>query len=174
MNDFQRRLTEQLEMVVSIKKSHERPVGIIYYGSEDFVLQHGVWHEVIPMPVKVNVGSPKHCFGNALALAAVRGYKYIEGFALSDRAAGLAYHHAWNLDEQSRLIDNTWMNQGDAYLGVEFSVGRADSATWFDNASVLDNYGNRYQLYRRRWTGEVHSLKWRRSKILKKALRGEL
>jgi hypothetical protein len=166
-----------LERLRDMKRQQgEVPEGWVYEGIEDFVLQHGVWYRPTGWPPRQ--GAPKSCFGNAVMNAALYGVKYIEGMALpgmtfingvplpSLSGPRRPIHHAWNLDVDGQLCDNTWMNKGLAYIGVEFSVGRADNATWFDDASVLDNPRSR-KLYRQPWTGENYNLVWRKSKALR-------
>lgn len=70
------------------------------------------------------------------------------------------------------LIDNTWLNTGVAYMGVEFSMERADDATWNGDCSILNDYYRRYPLYQKKWTGEDYSIQWPESERLK-LLRGK-
>lgn len=53
--------------------------GLIYRMGYDFVLQHGQNYPITPYPRDGWRGLPKHCFGNAIILAATKGYKYVEG-----------------------------------------------------------------------------------------------
>lgn len=143
--------------------------GFAYRGIEDFLLHHGIWYRPNgKIPPKQ--GAPKQCFGNALLNAALYGVSYIEGVALAGKLL-VPMHHGWNLDMDDELCDTTWMNTGAAYLGVEFSMGRADNAMWFDDATVLDNPRNRFKLYREPWQGENHNLYWRKSKQMRRILK---
>jgi hypothetical protein len=139
-----------------------------YYGMEDFLLQHGVWYR--PTGTPPIQGAPKSCFGNAWFAAVMHGVPYIEGMALAPRLP-VPVHHAWNLDVDGKLADTTWMNEGLAYIGVQFSVGRADNATWFDDATVLDNPRDHHKIYRQPWTGENFNLHWRTSKPMRLLLK---
>lgn len=140
-----------------------RRLGLVYRGAADFVLRHGQWHEprATDWP-----GAPRACFANAICLAATRpGWQYVEGYGLG-RIGLPAIHHAWNLDAHGRLVDATWPTPGVAYLGVVFSVDRADNATWFGDASVLDDFNRRWPLLREPWQGEDESIEWETSGML--------
>jgi hypothetical protein len=145
------------------KKSHFRDYA--YCGMEEFLLQHGRWSVVIPFPEGERHGAPRVCFGNAIMLAAEKGYEYIEGVAVSPKAK--LFHHGWNIDREGRLIDSTWMNTGLAYLGVQFSLGRADHASWEDDASILHNPRNQDALFKNPWHGEDYGMKWPESAAMK-------
>lgn len=133
----------------------------------DFVLQHGKFTEnVIPYPRHLWLGAQKKCFANSVIVSALHGYKYIEGYASASGIPELAIHHAWNEDQDGNLIDSTWRNTGAAYCGVEFSVERADEATWDGDASILNDYRRKYPIFKTRWTGEDFSIRWPESKRL--------
>ena len=142
--------------------------GYAYAGAADFILREGQWFEPRPRPPAFERGQPAMCFGNAILLSARSGLRYVEGYALPPDSVELvkglrvrvddadqAVHHAWNLDAEGRLIDTTWKEPGQAYVGVVFSVERADKATWDGDASVLDDYNRDWPLFRQRWTGET-------------------
>jgi hypothetical protein len=136
----------------------EHPLpGYFYSGPHDFILQEGRWYEPGPFPRGIPRGPARMCFGNAITLAARLGLRYIEGYALHGRQV---LHHAWNTDSSHRLIDCTWRNQGLAYLGVHFSVERADDATWNGDASVLDDHKRGWPLLCAPWEGEPPGLEW--------------
>lgn len=138
--------------------------GLYYRGPTDFVLQHGEWFE--PSPYDGEKGAPRACFGNAIGLAILRGYAYVEGWAIDPGLAQLAIHHAWNVTPDGKLADATWLNSGRAYLGVRFSQGRADDATWNGDASVLDDSNRGWPLLRDRWQGEDFERAWEPSEML--------
>ena len=165
LNEDETLLENWLKQMRDVKIQAGILKGFHYRGIEDFVLQHGVWYRPngLRPPTK---GAPKACFGNALFTGALHGLKYIEGFSLAPKLP-FAIHHAWNLDVNGNLADTTWLNSGLAYLGVEFSLGRADNAAWFDDGTVLDNPRSRQKLYRQPWTGENYNLVWRRSKPMR-------
>jgi hypothetical protein len=132
--------------------------GYLYHGPHDFVLQNGVWYDPRSLPRDI----PRVrglSFDNAIRLSATKGYRYVEGYALEKRIP-LPFHHGWNLDHTGQVVDSTWGNDGRAYLGVEFNLGRADYAAWHDDATVLDNPANRNALFRHQWKGEDYTICW--------------
>lgn len=143
------------------------PVCYEYSCIQDFLLREGVWYHPCPLPAGVPYGAPKSCFGNALLLAIQRGWTYVEGLAIPDIGVHLPVHHGWNVTPDGNLIDATWRTIGLAYIGVPFSIGRADHAQWFDNACVLDNPRDRFRIYKEKWQGENWHKVWRKSKARK-------
>jgi hypothetical protein len=84
--------------------------------------------------------------------------RYVEGFALAP--TGKAILHAWNLDNEGNVQDVTWANTGAAYVGVEFSVERADDAIWNGDACVLNDEHRGYPIFQKTWIGENWNLAW--------------
>lgn len=153
MTPTERLLQRALEMLRDAQRQQCQRAGLVYAGSPDFVLQHGTWYAPAPLTFRER-GAPKMCFGNAIMLAVKRPeLVYVEGYALSPVLAA-PIHHAWNATPAGELVDITWRNEGLAYLGVVFSVERADDATWHGDASVLDDWKRRWPLLRQRWEGE--------------------
>ena len=150
------KLRTQLEQLRSVLPNWEK---YHYRGAADFVLQHGQSFAVRPFPAKIPQGAPRHCFSNALLLALTKGLRYVEGYA-TEPHVGLAVHHGWNIDSHGKLIDSTWLNQGLAYLGVEFSAERADDALWNGDASVLDDWHRQFPLFKQPWSGEDWTINW--------------
>jgi len=160
-----------LTLLRDLLRSNGIPNGYTYAGVGDFLLRHGVWYEPRPLPKSIRHGAPRQCFANAVMLGRIKGLRYVEGYALAQFKgdALLPVQHGWNLDRDGNLIDATWREPGLAYLGVEFSVGRAENALWFDDASVLDNPKSRYRIFKEPWLGENFNLAWRRSNKLRRA-----
>lgn len=130
--------------------------GLFYTSPFDFIAQHGriytgQWKRQYP------IGRQKMCFGNAVLLAGRFGLKYVEGFALAP--TGEVIMHAWN-EEDGTLLDSTWANTGLLYLGVEFSVERADDATWNGDANIINDENRNYPVFQQRWSGEDYTLTW--------------
>jgi hypothetical protein len=147
--------------------------GLHYAGIGDFLLQHGVWYNPSPYADAVYPqGAPKMCFGNSIILAATRGLRYVEGYASAP--VGLSVHHAWNMDANGLLVDSTWMNTGLAYFGVEFSVERADDATWNGDGCVLNDHLRKHPLFRKPWKGEDYGIEWPHSERLELLRAGKL
>jgi hypothetical protein len=142
-------ITEWLTMLSDVTRRNGLPEGYHYAGIGDFLMQHGVWYEPKPLPSRIRRGSLKQCFYNALALSKRRGYTYVEGYATPDiENLYFPAHHAWNLDHDGNLIDNTWEKTGLAYFGVAFPLSVANEAIRHDGNTVLDNPRARYELFR--------------------------
>lgn len=142
--------------------------GFVYDGPAGFVLDHGEWFEPRPTPPMYAPGAPAMCYGNAIVVSAFHDLPYFEGYAVDPGKSRSVFQHAWNRDETG-LVDVTWAATvavamdasllvrglpGAAYLGVRFSIERADDATWNGDASVLDDFRRGWPLLRQRWEGE--------------------
>lgn len=144
--------------------------GYEYAGIHEFVLREGTWFPAPTTPHRYPQGRPKACYGNAINIAAFYGLPYVEGFAASAVVPSLPVHHAWNLDGDGCVVDTTWGAYDDegncivpigvAYCGVEFSVERADDATWNQDATVIDDWEHNWPLLREKWTGEDPGREW--------------
>lgn len=150
--------------------------GYAYAGPHEFVLREGTWWQAPTKPHRYLQGRPKACYGNAINNAAVYGLPYIEGYATHDFTPSLAIHHAWNIDGDGVVIDTTWggwdkdghlvVPIGVAYCGIEFSVERADDATWNQDATVLWDHLHDHPILREKWNGETEDTEWPPSKRL--------
>lgn len=136
-------------------ESQSERFGLVYRGPADFVLQEGRWWKPEPTPAGMRRGIPKACYGTSIAGALLYGLRYVQGYAVSPVTAGFVVPHAWNADANGNVVDLTWNPVGAAYLGVEFSVERADDATWNGDAEVINDYQRRWPLLRERWRGEL-------------------
>jgi hypothetical protein len=58
------------------------------------------------------------------------------------------------------LVDSTWCNTGLAYIGVEFSIERADDATWNGDGHILGDEYRGYPIFREPWKGEDYTIQW--------------
>lgn len=150
-----------LEVMMELRAAAKRqPLlpGLVYTSPYDFVAQHGKLYDG-KWDRRFSIGAQKMCFGNAIVMAAMgTGIRYVEGVAVAPD--GRVILHAWNVDEEDNLIDTTWANTGMLYLGVEFSVERADDATWNGDAHILNDEHRDYPIYQQRWTGEDYTLHW--------------
>jgi hypothetical protein len=155
-------LHKALEALLAKQPQH---TGLVYRMAPDFVLRHGVWFERIPWRKGWKQGAPLCCFGNAIAAGMLNGWRYIEGYALAP--TGKTILHAWNATEEGTLIDTTWCNTGLAYLGIEFSVGRADDATWNGDQCVLDDCKRGWPLFQQEWRGEPEGVAWQPSEAVR-------
>jgi hypothetical protein len=149
LTEPEQQLLDYLAMIREFKRKSPLPKGFHYHGPEDFVLQHGQWFDLRPLPRSVPRGAAKHCFHNAAALGMNRGLRYFEGYAV----IYFPVPHAWNADAQGQLIDTTWKNEGKAYFGVEFEVGKAYQSIWKMEAPMLEDYKGKFQLFRKPWPG---------------------
>lgn len=134
-----------------------------YAGIGDFLLRHGKWYEATEYPREMWEGVMGSCYGNAMIVAASEPrYRYVEGYACPVDT-GFPVHHAWVTDGV-HAFDPTWgpewKMEGSAYLGVEFSVERADDAAWNGDASVLDDFHRGFPLYKEPWHGEDWDRVW--------------
>lgn len=162
-------LRAQLELQRSFHLEHwVKQLGYAYAGAVDFVLQHGEEFESAPIPKEYQLLAPKLCFANALLASELYGLTYVEGYA---SYLGFPVHHAWNVDDEGRLIDLTWAaieNEtarhvpipNSAYLGVRFSAGRAYDAQWDGDASILDDWHRKWPILMDPWEGEDWDREW--------------
>jgi hypothetical protein len=145
--------------------------GLVYRSFYGFVLAHGRFYDRKPWTAKYPRMVEKQCFGNAIYLGGLYGLRYVEGFAVSP-VDGDAFLHGWNIDENNLVVDSTWCNTGVLYLGVEFSVERADDASWNGDACVLNDCNRHYPVLQRTWEGEDYNLAWPASDRLEHLRRG--
>jgi hypothetical protein len=174
MTEDQQQLLAFMEKMKTLKTPCMAANEFLYKGIEHFLLEHGRWYTPEPWTGKYMLGAPKQCFGNALILGATASIRYVEGLATIPELP-FPVHHAWNLDQRGVLVDNTWCNTGVLYLGVEFSLGRADDAIWNGDSNVLDDYQRGHPIFRQPWTGEDASLQWPCESLLllRRALDGD-
>ena len=96
----------------------------------EFLLEHGIEYRGTPWSEFKGSGwrrkRERHCFQNAFHAAVQYGLQYVEGYAY---AGLIPVHHAWNVDDQGRVVDFTWReaNQNSSpatweYFGVTFDI----------------------------------------------------
>lgn len=143
------------------------PENKLFYagGPAQFVLCHGnVWPLEGGSTIEAGNfirGPIGCCYGNAIVNAARFGLRYVEGYAMTPYEH--IAQHAWNTDEKGNLIECTWPVPGLIYVGVEFSVERADDCTWIGDATVLDDYKRGWPLLKQQWKGEQEGIVWPKS-----------
>ena len=157
-DDYQFNLNVVRKTIAKMATKYPLLPGLAYTSPYDFVYQHGRDYRPVPWTGRYDIGAQKHGFGNAITLAATFGMKYVEGVALAP--TGEVILHGWNALPDGELVDCTWGNTGLVYLGVEFSMERADDATWNGDAHVLNDEHRNYPVYQQRWKGEDYSLEW--------------
>ena len=156
--DYQFNLAQVRRTMLEIAPTYDLLEGLVYTSPYDFVAQHGRDYRPAPWISEYKLGRQLHCFGNALCMAGMFGLRYIEGFTLAP--TGMLLHHGWNATRAGELIDVTWANTGLVYVGVEFSVERADDAMWNGEATVLNDENRNYPIFQQRWQGEDYTLEW--------------
>jgi len=155
-HDYNLRLLR--EALIENAKQYPLLPGLCYTSAYDFVAQHGIDYQPQRWRAgRESIGAARLCFGNAIRYAGQYGLKYIEGFAVAP--SGEVILHGWNT-YAGTLFDSTWANTGVVYLGVEFSLERADDASWNGDASVLNDDKRNYPVFQKRWEGEDYGLKW--------------
>jgi hypothetical protein len=94
------------------------------YIREMFVLEHGVECYAQPLPKGIRRGWPKQCFANARNLVKRRkSLTYCEGFVLVPRIEFFPIHHAWAIDKDRRVVDNTLVDpEVCGYIGIPVSA----------------------------------------------------
>src|SRR4051812_38507006 len=151
--DYQYNLSALREAITAEAAKYPLLPGLVYTSPFDFIAQHGVGYKPVPWRLPASaVGVQKQCFGNAIANTGKYQFKYIEGFALAP--SGEVILHAWNAWPDGELLDATWANTGLCYIGVEFSLERADDATWNGDAHIINDEYRNYPIFQQRWEGE--------------------
>lgn len=103
---------------------------------EHMVLTHGKMYNPQPLPKGYKKGKIKEYFSNAFALADKNPeLTYVEGFAMPDFMP-LPIHHAWVVDKDGNVIDNTWKTPGSVYMGIPFTTD-----FMYEVASKTEVYG---------------------------------
>ena len=150
---------ELLQKLGDMDETYPLLNGLVYRSFYGFVLAHGRFYERSPWNGEYPRGAQQKCFGNAIYLGGLYGLRYVEGFAVAP-TNGSVILHGWNITDDDSVIDSTWCNTGVLYLGVEFSIERADDASWNGDASVLNDDKRNYPIFQRIWKGEDYSLTW--------------
>jgi len=92
-----------------------------YRSIGEFILKNGICYSQISKK-KYPKGATKQCFRNAYKLAERDdGLTYVEGYALTSNIP-IPLMHAWVVDKDGAVIDNTWRPVGVEYFGVPFDI----------------------------------------------------
>lgn len=109
-------LAAETEMILSMDRTPRN--GFVSLGQ--LVLTYGIEFQYVPLPKGIRPGNYRQCFLNATILSAKPGMVYVEGFC----AGVIPMMHAFCVDEQDRVIDNTWCpphcEPGHSYFGIPF------------------------------------------------------
>ncbi len=134
-----------LQQIVEIKKSCYPNFTTKYCGFEDLILTNGRFFEPTPLPKGLPKGEIKDCFRNAFLLAHEHDLTYVEGYARGI----IPVHHAWNVDKNGKVVDNTWCGTdskpslrrnpvlGEEYFGVALNL---EFVTAFLNNQILRSF----------------------------------
>jgi len=88
---------------------------------EHLVKNYGNVYKPQELPDIYTKEEDKRCFVNAYRLAQENeNLTYVEGFAFPD-FIDIPIQHAWCVDKQGNVIDNTWKKAGTAYIGIPFN-----------------------------------------------------
>lgn len=88
---------------------------------ENLILQYGKAYKPQELPSNYKRARTKECFKNAWDLVDNNDeLTYVEGYALLD-FIDLPIQHAWAIDRNGNVIDNTWSKAGTSYIGIPFN-----------------------------------------------------
>lgn len=162
-------LRQFLDFSVMARKRFSLKMDLFYICMEDFVLQEGVgFREVSPwQPSERGTNRyrpriPRQCFDNSYkAATASRGrLRYVEGYA---DGGIFPVPHAWNIDEEDRIVDTTWCGDGAergvftrptigrAYIGVVIDLDYVRSMRTNDNTSMIDRWEEGWPLLQQKY-----------------------
>jgi len=110
-----------------------------YKSNEALILDYGIAFEnKIKSPI---LGEPKACYQNCFEVMLNRpDLHYCEGYAI-DENLPLALIHAWLINNESEVIDPTWLDERKAvYFGVVFNKEFViNMSTETKSYSILEN-----------------------------------
>ncbi len=122
---------ESIQRVLAMNASMKPSELVLRRGGTEASLYHkliryGVRSSATERPNGIGQGVANECFRNALKLL-MRSRKagaiahYAEGLATSETVGYLPIHHGWLVDENGKVIDNTWSDpQRSSYFGIVF------------------------------------------------------
>ena len=158
---LQKQLLQYMRSVTLVRTSIPGGDKYKYKGMEDFVLKNGKFYPISKR--KVKLGRIKECFSNAAKLAIDdSSLIYCEGYFLSKKLP-IPIYHAWVIDREGKVIDNTIRVQKDEgtrlYYGVEFSTEYL-CATVLSKGTygLIDNWEKGYPLI----TGKDKEVEWKK------------
>ncbi len=132
---------------------HSEQEGFLYQTYEDLLLTEGQEWKGAEARVEI-LGPMKNCYGNAGTAALSRdGWSYVEGYATSF----MPIHHAWCLDQDGVVVETTWPEPAEEYLGIIIPLPRL-----------------RQSLLETGYTGVMPSDYLNQHRLLKEGIKGEL
>ncbi len=114
-------LAEQFGEALSKQQADQPTHEALKYNCFSIVVRYGRDFIPAPKPKNIRWGNPKACFDNAFELMN-DDLIYCEGYAIPN--IGNVVHemdHAWCVDAEGNVIDNTWRTPGLAYFGIPFT-----------------------------------------------------
>jgi hypothetical protein len=118
-------LKTYLQTITKMRGKSESMQGWKYTSIEDMLVQEGKFFTppaTSALPDGVHKGPNKNCYGNAANLAIENpSYTYVEGFAMTNLVP-FPFGHAWVVDNNGAVIDNTWETPGTSYFGIPFTT----------------------------------------------------
>ena len=113
-------------------------------GQEEFISyleKHGQEYTAAPKPKGIKKGVMKQCYMNATKLAiSKRELTYVEGIAYTPKLGKMAVSHAWVVDKEGKVIDNTWDEPETCqYFGVPVPTTRLEM--WMIKTKVYGIFG---------------------------------
>lgn len=119
------------------------PPNYLFASIEEFLLRHGTFFTVAPLPAPLKPMRIGGCFENAYRLATrTQAYHYVEGIAYSV----IPVLHAWVIDANGTVIDPTWAHDmlGESYCGVELSLDHVRESRRKGSLTVLGDVPRRH------------------------------
>lgn len=106
-----------------------------------FLLAEGQVFGAQALPKTYDKGRRKLCYANASALVlGAMDLRYAEGYVMSPRTGNFPIEHAWAVDEQGRVVDNTLPTpEANLYFGVAWEA--KDLMAWLSGAEVYGVFG---------------------------------
>lgn len=116
--------SQLLEYLVGKHRNDPQPRTPRKYGRFSLMLEFGREFKYAPKPKHIQWGEPGYCYHNAYRLMLRLGLTYCEGLAVEGPISTDSYtrKHAWVVDPNGNVIDNTWQNVGVvSYFGIPFT-----------------------------------------------------
>ena len=117
-NQAEKAVMDYLTQVNGFAGGHGALKGLKIISGEGAVLRYGRSFKPQALPKGYKMQESKQCFMNAFKLAQTHpDLTYVEGFATPDFAP-IPMQHAWCVDDDGNVFDNTWKTPGSAYVGI--------------------------------------------------------
>lgn len=96
------------------------------HGTRDYIAAYGKEYTAQPLPADIEMGKPHECYKNATNAMLWRDdLTYAEGYVHLPKSDGLAVLHAWAVDKEGKVYDNTLKHpEENKYFGIEYDHGK--------------------------------------------------